>query len=235
MTTRRLRHSQNWSEGLLKALTLPDGVFKLYVWLRLHASIDTGSVEISQLELARALKKAPGTIRANLKILESMNVCRMKFSHNPHAPGWIEIADDYWPYERADAATEDPELRAYVDRIRQMLAERACVRTPLSAADELLARDWHTRGVPAERIRQAVLLGCGRKYVAWRNGAPRVPIGSLRYFEPILAEMEQQPAPPADYWDYLRERIERMETLWSSTAQSKDPGDGSAAIEGKTS
>ena len=47
--------------------------------------------------------------------------------------------DDYWPYERADSAPDDPELRSYLDRIRAMLGERACVRNPLSPADELLA------------------------------------------------------------------------------------------------
>jgi len=225
MTTRRLRHSQNWSEGLLKALALPDGAFKLYVWLRLNARIDTGSIEISQLDLAQTLNKAPGTIRANLKILVSTNVCRTKFRRNPHVPGWIQITDDYWPYERADSAPEEPELRAYLDRIREMLEERACVRHPLSAADELLAREWYAQGVSAERIGQAILMGCGRKYVSWRNGAPRVPIASLRYFEPILTELEKQPAPPA-YWDYARQRIERMERLWSSSKRSKDSGDG---------
>jgi hypothetical protein len=224
MTTQRLRCSQDWSGGLLKALALPDGAFKLYVWLRLHARIDTGSIEIGQLELARVLNKAPGTIRANLKILVSANVCQVNFGHNPHAPGWIQIMDDYWPYVRADSPTEeDPELRAYLDRIQELLGERACVRSPLSAADDLLAREWHARGVSLERIGQAVLMGCGRKYVSWRNGAPRVPIGSLRYFEAVLAELAKQPAPPPEYWDYTRQKIERMEKLWRTDQRSEDP------------
>jgi hypothetical protein len=97
----------------------------------------------------------------------------MKFDRNPHSPGWIQITDDYWPYERSDSAPGDPELRAYLDRIQEMLEKRACVRHPLSEADELLAREWYARGVSTERIGQAVLMGCGRKYVSWRNGAPR--------------------------------------------------------------
>jgi hypothetical protein len=60
--------------------------------------------------------------------------------------GWIQITDDYWPYERSDSAPGDPELRAYLDRIQEMLEERACVRHPLSEADELLAREWYARG-----------------------------------------------------------------------------------------
>jgi hypothetical protein len=213
MTMPGLREGQSWSEGLLKAITLPDGAFKLYVWLRLNARLDTGSLETSQQDLARALDKARGTIRANLRALEQAGVCRMEFPRNPHARGRIEITDDYWPYERTVSRTDAPELRAYLDRIRAMLAERFCVRKPLSRADELVAREWYARGVPIERVGQAILMGCGRKYVSWLNGAPRVPIGSLRYFEPILAEVEAQPA-PAEYWDYIRFRIERTEKVW---------------------
>ena len=47
--------------GLLKALALPDGPFKLYVWLRLNARPDTGALEITQGDLARALDKARGS------------------------------------------------------------------------------------------------------------------------------------------------------------------------------
>ena len=221
MTSQRRRDPSDWDKGLLKAVALPDGAFKLYIWLRLNARIDTGSLQTSQLDLARALGKAPGTIRANLQILETAGVCRMEFGRNPHVQGRIEIADDYWPYGRIGSPTEDPELQTYLDRIHTMLSERACVRNPLSQSDELMAREWYARGIPAERVEQAILMGCGRKYVSWRNGAPRVPIGSLRYFESILAELEQQPAPP-EYWDYTRHRIERMEKLWRKGKEIDD-------------
>jgi hypothetical protein len=85
-------------------------------------------------------------------------------------------------------------------------------RSTFSAADDLLVRERYTRGVPLERVGQAILLGCARKYVSWRNGATRAPIVSLRYFEEIVAEFEHQQTQP-DYWDYTRQRIERMEKL----------------------
>jgi hypothetical protein len=69
-------------------------------------------------------------------------------------------------------------------------------------------------------------MSCGRKYVSWRNGAPRVPIASIRYFVSILTELEEQPAPAADYWDYVRERIERMDKLWRNDQRSDNPPDG---------
>ena len=215
MNSRKLRDPRGWNAGLVKALALPDSPFKLYVWLRLNARLDTGTVEINQSDLSRALNKARGTIRASLKTLEQAGVCRTSFPRNPHARGWIQITDDYWPYERQGVAADDPEMFSYLDQIRKILAERVCIRTPMSTADELVARDWHAQGLTIEQVSQAVLTGCARKYVSWRNGAPRTPVGSLAYFQPILEEVKEQKA-PADYWEFTRHRIERMEKLWIS-------------------
>lgn len=216
MNTPKLRDPRGWNEGLVKALALPDGPFKLYMWLRLNARFDTGSLEISQSDLALALKKARGTIRANLKSLEQAQVCHTKFPHNPQGRGRIELTDDYWPYERQQTCSDDdPEIRSYIDQIRNMLSERACIRQPLLKTDELLAREWYVQGITIEHIRQTILMGCGRKYVSWRNGGPRTPIGSLAYFQPILEEVKEENA-PAEYWEFIRERIMRTEKLWVS-------------------
>ena len=216
MKAPEMREPRGWNEGLVKALALPDGPFKLYVWLRLNARLDTGSIEVSQSDLALALKKARGTIRANLKTLENTNVCRTKFPHDPQGRGWIELMDEYWPYQRQQSCTtDDAELNSYLDQIRDILSERACIRKPLLRTDELLAREWYAQGISIEQIRQAVLMGCGRKYLSWRNGGPHTPIGSLAYFQPILAELKEEKV-PAEYWEFIRERIERTEKLWIS-------------------
>ena len=216
MKAPEMREPRGWNTGFVKALALPDGPFKLYVWLRLNARLDTGTIEISQSDLSIALKKARGTIRANLKTLEEAGVCRTKFPHNPQGRGWIELTDEYWPYQRQQSrATDDPEMNSYLDQIRNILSERACIRKPLLRTDELLAREWYAQGITIEHIRQAVLMGCGRKYISWRNGGPHTPIGSLRYFQPILAELKEEKA-PGEYSEFIRERIERTEKLWIS-------------------
>lgn len=216
----KLRDPHGWNLGFCKAFALPDGPFKLYVWLRLNARIDTGTLEISQSDIALTLKKSRGTVRNNLEVLQEAGVCRTKFSRDPEGRGWIQITDDYWPYERGqDCQRDAPELRSYLNRVREIVGERACVRKPLPASDDLLARQWYKQGVPLEHIARAVLLGCGRKYVSWRNGAPRIPIGSLAYFESILSEVPAQET-SSEYWEFTRHRIERMEKLWIS---GKDP------------
>jgi len=200
---------------------LSDGAFKLFIHLSLLARRDQGVLQISQLELAKSLQKGTQTIRHYLREMETAGICRLSgFEPKPFCRGLIEITDDYWPYERGqECERDDPELRSYLDRIREIVEERACIRKPLPTSDELLAREWYKQGVTLEHVGQAILMGCGRKYVSWRNGAPHTPIGSLAYFETILGEVQEQKTSP-EYWEYTRHRIERMEKLWIS---GKDP------------
>jgi hypothetical protein len=106
-------------------------------------------------------------------------------------------------------------MSSYLEQIRNILSERACIRKPLLRTDELLAREWYAQGITIEHVRQAVLMGCGRKYVSWRNGGPHTPIGSLAYFQMILQEVKEENS-PAEYWEFIRERIIRTEKLWIS-------------------
>jgi len=97
-----------------------------------------------------------------------------------------------------------------------MLQARACVRTLQSATDEIQAREWFERGIALELIEQAILLGCVRKYVSLRNYQTWTLIGSLRYFEPILQELENMKVDP-EYWGYLCYRLGRMENQWKES------------------
>ena len=198
-----------------KALSiLSDGAFKLYVYVCLNARRDTGVLEITQTDLARNLKRARKTVRDYLDELGSAGVCRSRYDRNPVVLGEIEVTEEYWPYRRTNEAIPDDDAAAFVSGIRKLLLPRACVRAAFSTADEILAREWFERGISMERIEQTILMGCSRKYVAWRNNQSHAPIGSLRYFQPILDELERE-QPSLEYWDYVRLRLERMEKLWN--------------------
>ena len=135
--------------------------------------------------------------------MEKAGICRNSFNNSPVTRGSVQISPSYWPYERetGQSPTDDGADR-FVSEIRKMLEERACVRSSFSTADEILARQWFNAAVPLDRIRQAILLGCARKYVAWRNNpAVQGPISTLRYFEPILEEIAKQKLDP-DYWEF---------------------------------
>jgi len=193
---------------------LSDGAFKLFMHLCLEALRDQGVVRTSPLELARRLNKGNHTIGHYLREMEQAGVCRLSgFAPIPYGRGLIEMTDEYWPYHRSGFEAEPEETSDFVAHIRRLLQERACIRASFSTADEILARQWLARNITLERIEQVILLGCTRKYVAWRNHHGQVPIASLRYFEPILEELEGTEVSPA-YWQYVRSRMERVEKLW---------------------
>jgi len=216
----KLKNPKNWFAAGLEIQQameiLSDGAFKTFLYICLNARRDTGILRITQTDLARNLKKTQGTIRKNLREMESASVlCQNKFGNSPVEPGTIQVAPGYWPYETAESdLVPDTVADDYVAEIRKALAQRACVRPSFSTADEVLARQWCSRCVPLDRVRQAILLGCGRKYVSWRNNpAVHGYISSLRYFDSVISEIEPQQIHP-DYWGYIAYRIQRHEQLW---------------------
>ena len=220
-STLRLKHEKGWfaagAEVENALMTLSDGAFKLFVHLCLLAPRETGLIQASQSELALNLKKGNYTIRKYLREMEQAGVCRLSgFAPLPYSRGRIEITDEYWPYHRRETPPTSHAVQESVDQVRRLLQDRPCVRASFSTADEILARQWLDAGISLQRIEQAILLGCTRKYVAWRNHRDSTPIASLRYFESLLEEIDRLKISP-DYWSYVRSRMLRLEKLWVNT------------------
>jgi hypothetical protein len=80
--------------------------------------------------------------------------------------------------------------------------------TPLraSAQDQWLARKLHEQAVPLSLIESALLLASLRRLVRPADVPPLPRIRSLAYFQPIIAELQQQPLPHG-YLDYLRLKL----------------------------
>lgn len=234
-----LKNPKGWFAAgaeVQQALTvLSDGAFKLFVYLCLHARRDTGVLEVTQTELARGLHKGAAAIRSYLHEMETTGVCRCQFSRSRARRGRIEVTPRWWPYQQSESLPSDDPAQPFLAALQKLLQARPCVQSGFSTADEILARDWFQRGLSLQRIEQALLLGCARKCVSWRNDPRHGPIRSLRYFEPLLAELDQQPPAPA-YWDYLRLRLQRLESLWvqahSPTARAEAPLPASPSLPG---
>jgi hypothetical protein len=230
-----LKNPRGWFAAgaeVQKAMTLlSDGAFRLFVYLCLNARRDSGVLDGSLTQLAKNVERSPHTVRLYLREMETAGICQCRFSHNPLGRGMVEIAEPFWPYLKNPDEVAADESAAFVAEIRKLLQARACVRTLLSAADEILAREWFERGVSLEHIEQAILMGCVRKYVSWRNNQTRTPIGSLRYFEPILQELKNMKMDP-EYWGYLRYRLGRMENQWKESygKSPAKPGQVDAAV-----
>ena len=228
----RLKHEKGWFAAGVEVesalMTLSDGAFKLFVHLCLLAPRETGIIETSQTELARNLKKGNFTVRKYLQEMHQAGICRLSgFARVPYSRGRIEITDEYWPYHRQETPSQTTTGNESVDQVRQLLQDRSCVRASFSTADEILARQWLDDGTSLERIEQVILLGCTRKYVAWRNHHDSTPIASLRYFDPLLDEIDRLEI-SSDYWSYVRSRLLRLEKLWAKSHRQTVEGDADA-------
>ena len=235
----RLKNARNWFAAgveVQQALELlTDGAFKVFMYICLNAERHAGILHTTQVELAHTLKKSNGTIRKYLGEMENAGICRNNFSNNPVTRGSVQITPSYWPYETdaGQSPTHDDGSDRFIAEIRKMLGERACVRSSFSTADEVLARQWFNAAVPLDRIGQAILMGCARKYVAWRNNqAVQGPILALRYFDPILEEIANQKL-DADYWEFLRFRIQRHEKLWIEKHQEEKQTAADGSVRGE--
>jgi hypothetical protein len=195
---------------------LSDGAFRLFIYLCLNACRDTGVYDGSLTQLAKNVKRAQHTVRLYLREMQAAGICRFRFRHSPGGDGVVEVAEDFWPYQRSTHEPSSSDSTEYVAAIRKMLQARACINTSVSAADEILAHEWFDHGISLERIEWAILIGCIRKYVSWRNNQTRAVIGSLKYFAPVLEEVQSMKAAP-EYWAYLRYRLTRMENEWKHT------------------
>ena len=217
----RIKPGVHWFPAMMQWHTtmnqLSDGAFKLFVYLCLNADRSTAGLEFRQTTLARTLGKSRRSLTSYLTELEHQQICSVSMGSNQYAAGTIQIQAPYWPYEWQPQESDSSRLfenqSSYVQAIQEHLQSRACVRCRFSLLDRQLAQEWFRQGIELWRVEQAILMACGRKYVSWLNGADSPPIGSLRYFEPVLGEILRQEV-LAEYWDFNRAQITSLEQKW---------------------
>jgi hypothetical protein len=83
--------------------------------------------------------------------------------------------------------------------------------TPLRASvpDQRQARIWFDRGVPLEVVETALLLACLRRKARPTDVPPLPRIRSLAYFQPVIEELQEHPA-PGGYLQYLRLKLRNI-------------------------
>jgi hypothetical protein len=91
--------------------------------------------------------------------------------------------------------------------------------TPLHASvqDQWQARRLHNRGVPLPVVETALLLASLRRLIRPADVPPLPPIRSLAYFQPVIDELLDNPAPD-NYLQYLRLKMRRIAGEKSSPA-----------------
>ncbi len=222
----RLKQTTGWfstGDAFRKALSLlSDGAFRLFAYLCLEADRRTGSIRATHKQLATALGKSKRTVGTYVAELESRGVCQVKAGKNQFAGTVFEISDSYWPYHRTITdSPESPEQKSYVDSVRQCFLSLGCGSGKFGAAEVAAAKDLHRRGIPLGVIQDVMLMGACRKYTSWFEGRALDPIRTLAYFEPLIAEILQQPFPPG-YSAYLRKKVRQLGELWNESIKSSN-------------
>jgi hypothetical protein len=94
--------------------------------------------------------------------------------------------------------------------------------TPLrpSPQDQALVRRLHIQGVPLPLIESALLLASLRRLSRPADLPPLPRIRSLAYFQPVIAELQQQPLPEG-YLDYLRLKFQQAANALPNDAQKR--------------
>lgn len=188
---------------------LSDGAFKLFAYLCLQADRRTGRFVASQRELATALGKSKRIIGRYVAELQAREICAITPARNQHARTQFEIADAFWPYQRRGQPQDPPELREYIESIREIFVGLGCTSGSFGAAEAATAQDLYRRRIPLALVKDAMLMAACRKYDAWNNGILSEPIQSLRYLEPVIAEIQNRPLPPG-YSAYLRRKVQQL-------------------------
>ena len=238
----RLKQASGWfaaGREWRRALgVLSDGAFKVFVHVSLEAERATRRLSFQQSALARALGKSRRSVQSYLKELEDKRICRVLSARNQHTSGTLEICPEYWPYVTEDSSEAPPasDPESYVEAVGKMFLAEPCVRSVYSAADRRLAQAWSDAGVSLVLVEQAILVGCGRKYVSWLNGPNNEPIGSLAFFAPVVEELSAFQL-KLDYQNFNRWQTEKYREKWlaatESASSSKTTGAGAKVARAK--
>ena len=95
---------------------------------------------------------------------------------------------------------------AYVAAVLMLYADLPDTPLRPSPQDQSLARRLHQQAVPLGLVESALLLGSLRRLIRPADAPPLSPVRSLAYFQPVIAELQQQPLPDG-YLDYLRAKL----------------------------
>lgn len=209
---------------------LSDGAFKLFVYLCLYASRQTGSLGFQQAQLAARLGKSRRSIGLYLAELEQNGFCSIQPGCNQHAEGQLTITDAYWPYQRTPTELNPDTQAAFVQEVKRLFLALVPGTTTFTASDHRLACQWFHQQIALEIVEKAFLLAAARKHATTTNQPTSPAIRSLYYFPALLEEVRQLNIGES-YWIHLRRQLQRL-TQRSPAETSPSAQKSPAAAQG---
>jgi len=216
----RLKKATGWfpaDESLLEAMRLVSaGAFRLFVFLCLKADRHTGTYSAGCRPLALATATSKNSLRKYVVELETSGLCSITPTGGPRSGTTFRINPEFWPYQSVEDDSNGAHPDVYVAAVRKRFLALGCTTGRFGPSEERQARELEGRGVRLQVLEDAMLVGACRKYVSWLNNGSSAPIASLRYFEPLIEEVQERPF-AADYRDYLRTEVKKLAGLWSQS------------------
>jgi hypothetical protein len=100
----------------------------------------------------------------------------------------------------------DANAALYVSSVLMLYVDLPDTPLRTNTQDQRQARSWFDRGVPLTVVETALLLACLRRNTRPAEVPPLPRIRSLAYFQPLIEELLENPAPEG-YLQYLRFKL----------------------------
>ena len=94
----------------------------------------------------------------------------------------------------------------YINSVLMLYVDLPDTPSRTNTQDQRQARSWFDRGVPLAVVETALLLACLRRRTRPAEVPPLPRIRSLAYFQPVIDELLENPAPEG-YLQYLRFKV----------------------------
>ena len=103
------------------------------------------------------------------------------------------------------AMNQEEYVRKVLDIYRTTPGTTGSVRRP----DRLLAVQLHQRGIPVDKIENALALAAVRRHIRPADAPPLTTVRSLAYFLPVIEEVLQLQV-ENNYFQYIRQKLQRL-------------------------
>jgi hypothetical protein len=97
----------------------------------------------------------------------------------------------------------------YVRKVLQAYRNTPGTCGHLRPPDRLLAIELYQRGVPFEKIKNALVLAAVRRMIRPADAPPLAAVRSLAYFKPVIEEVLEMEV-GEEYFLYVRQKLQRM-------------------------
>jgi hypothetical protein len=161
----------------------------------------------------RALGKSKRSIGTYIEELQTHQICKVVPAKNQYGRTMFEIADATGPTSVTTRARHRPIHKPTYNPFETTSSRSAAYREPSAPPTNTSPSAFMSAPFLWGVIENAMLLGVCRKYICWLNQQSRQPIQTLRYFEPLIAEVQAQPLPPGYAAAYLRQKIQQLSPI----------------------